>query len=80
MATKYRLSPPGRDFLQLVERAALVNPFTEERKRINMRLSGLSDKFTELQQNEKGVKSVIERFKRLEETGRDNFNQGVWGS
>ena len=77
MATRYRLAAQDRDFFMLVERAALANPFTEDRRQTNMRLSGLSDGFTELEQNEKGVKAVRERFKRLEEAGRDNFNHYV---
>ena len=77
MTARYQLTTQERDFFRLVERAALANPFTEERLQINMQLSGLSDEFSELEQNEKGVKTVRERFKRLEETRRDNFNQYV---
>jgi len=41
---------------------------------INQQLSGLPDAFSEFEHNEKGVKTVRERFRRLEESGRDNFN------
>jgi len=77
MATRYRLSTHERDFFRLVERAALANPFTEERLQVNKQLSGLSEDFSELEQNDAGVKKVRERFQRLEEAGRDNFNHYV---
>lgn len=77
MAARYRLSAHERDFFRLVERAALANPFTEERLRVNKQLSGLSDEFSEVEQNEVGVKTVRKRFKCLEEAGRDNFNHYV---
>jgi DNA-binding NtrC family response regulator len=77
MAAKYRLNTRERDFFRLVEQAALANPFTEARRQINKQLSGLSDKFSEAEQNAAGVAAVRERVRRLEETGRDNFNQYV---
>lgn len=77
MTAKYQLNTVDRGFFRLVEQAALANPFTEARRQINRQLSGLSDEFSEPEQNEKGVKSVRERFRRLEETGRDDFNHYV---
>jgi len=77
MTAKYQLNSHDRGFFRLVEQAALANPFTETRRQINLQLSGLSDEFSEFEQNEKGVESVRERFRRLEETGRDNFNHYV---
>ena len=77
MTAKYRLNPQEKGYFRLVEQAALANPFTEARRQINMQLSGLSDEFSELEQNAKGVAAVRERVRRLEETGRDNFNQYV---
>ena len=75
MTAKYQLETHEREFFRLVEQAALANPFTEERIQINRQLSGLSENFSELELNEKGVHTVRERVKHLEDAGRDNFNQ-----
>jgi DNA-binding NtrC family response regulator len=74
MAAKLRLSVGDRKFFKLVQRAALVNPFTEERSLINRQLSGLPDDHSETEHNQKGVYEVRRRVKRLEDAGRDNFN------
>jgi DNA-binding NtrC family response regulator len=77
MATKYRLEADEKEFFRLVEQAALVNPFSDKRMHLNRKLSGLSDRFSEMEQNRIGVRKVRERFRRLEDAGRDNFNQYV---
>jgi len=77
MAAKYQLTTDDREFFRLVERAALVNPFTQERLQINKQLSGLSGDLSEFEYNDKGVKKVRAKFKRLEDAGRDCFKQYV---
>ena len=74
MAAKLRLSASDKKFFRLVQRAALVNPFTDERSRINRQLSGLPDDRPETEHNQKGVYEVRRRVKRLEDAGSDNFN------
>ena len=74
MAAKWRLSADDKNFFKMVQRAALVNPFTEERGLINRKLSGLPDNHSEAEHNQKGVYAVRRRVKRLEDAGRDNFN------
>ena len=74
MAAKWRLSVGDKKFFKLVQRAALVNPFTEERSLINRQLSGLPDDRSETEHNQKGVYEVRQRVKGLEDAGRDNFN------
>lgn len=77
MATKWRLSVGDKNFFKLVQRAALVNPFTEARSLINRQLSGLPDDYSEMEHNQKGIYEVRRRVKRLEDAGRDNFNSYV---
>jgi hypothetical protein len=74
MAAKLHLSVGDKKFFKLVQRAALVNPFTEERRLVNRQLSGLPDDHSEAEHNQKGVSAVRRRIKRLEDAGRDNFN------
>ena len=74
MTSKWRLSVDDKKFFKLVQRAALVNPFTEERGLINRQLSGLPDHHSETEHNQRGVYAVRRRVKRLEDAGRDNFN------
>jgi DNA-binding NtrC family response regulator len=74
MAAKWRLSVSDKKFFKLVQRAALVNPFTEERSQINRQLSGLPNDHSETEHNQRGVYTVRRRVKRLEDAGRDNFN------
>ena len=74
MNTKWRLSVDDKKFFKLVQRAALVNPFTEERSLINRQLAGLPDDRSESEHNQRGVYEVRRRVKRLEDAGRDNFN------
>jgi len=74
MAVKLQLSVGDKEFFRLVQRAALVNPFTEERSRVNRQLSGLPDDHSEAEHNQKGVYEVRRRIKRLEDTANDNFN------
>ena len=74
MAVNWRLSTGDRKFFRLVQQAALVNPFTQERGLINRRLSGLPDDHSEAEYNQKGVYEVRRRVKKLEDAGRDNFD------
>jgi DNA-binding NtrC family response regulator len=74
MAAKWRLSVGDKKFFKLGQRAALVNPFTEERSLINRQLSGLPDDHSETEHNQKGVYEVRRRVKHLEDAGRDDFN------
>ena len=74
MTAKWRLSVGNKKFFKLVHRAALVNPFTEERSQINRQLSGLPNDHSETEHNQRGVYAVRRRVKRLEDAGRDNFN------
>ena len=55
MTVKWRLSADDKKFFKLVQGAALVNPFTAERSRINRQLSGLPDDHSEVEHNQKGV-------------------------
>jgi DNA-binding NtrC family response regulator len=79
MAAKLHLSVGDKKFFKLVQRAALVNPFTEERSLVNRQLSGLPDDHSEAEHNQKGVSAVRRRIKRLEDAGRDNFNGYGYG-
>jgi hypothetical protein len=56
VTARYRLAAHDRGFFRLVECTALANPFTKERLKINMQLSSLSEAFSEVEQNEAGVK------------------------
>ncbi|CAB1058868.1 Two-component system response regulator protein [Olavius sp. associated proteobacterium Delta 1] len=77
MAAKLHLSVGDKNFFKLVQQAALVNPFTEERSLINRQLSGLPDDRLATEHNQKGVYAVRRRVKRLEDAGRENFNDYV---
>lgn len=64
------LSPADKDFLSLVARAIITNPFSEERSEIDSRIAGKGARSARERQVDRMVRIVGERIAKLEAAGK----------
>jgi len=67
--TSLQLSSEDRDFFSLIRRAAFINPFSDERDQIDLKISGLPPSTPIRQRTEKLVAVVRHRIDLLEQQG-----------
>jgi DNA-binding NtrC family response regulator len=73
MPERNRLAGAERDFLRLVQQAALANPFGEERVAIEERIGGRFPGVARTARAERTLEEVRRRLERLDRTGRDTL-------
>lgn len=74
MKTKSRLTSEERDFFSLVDQAVYANPFSEMRKELDLKISGLSPATPESEQIEKAIHEINVKIEILERQGRADIN------
>ncbi|UCD91416.1 MAG: sigma 54-interacting transcriptional regulator [Desulfobacterales bacterium] len=74
MKTKSRLTSDERDFFSLVNQAVYANPFSETRKELDVKISGLSQKVSETELIEKVIHETAVRIERLNKQRRADIN------
>jgi len=69
------LSPGEREFFSLLKAAILANPFSDERVRIDLRITGLSPHVSDTDRVAKLTREVHTRMRAVEEEGNINIRQ-----
>ncbi len=72
---KFSLAASERDFFHLVTRAILVNPFSNERKRVEFEICGLSSKLSAYELHKRSKQIVTSRLQQLKESGRNDITR-----
>ena len=73
MRTQTTLTHEEREFFSMVNQAIFANPFSDERAKIDLKISGLSHDVSQEELITKAVSNVKNTIKHLEKTGRANI-------
>ena len=73
MRTQTTLTHEEREFFSMVNQAIFANPFSDERAKIDLKISGLSHDVSQEELISKAVSNVKNTIKHLEKTGRANI-------
>lgn len=75
MATKYRLTAEERDFFSLVESAVLANPFSDERKALDLQIVGMFPNVALDELVDRAIAEVRSQITKIEQDGRCNLKK-----
>ncbi|MBF0453041.1 MAG: sigma 54-interacting transcriptional regulator [Candidatus Magnetomorum sp.] len=74
MKEHFRLSDTDRNFFLLVDKAITTNPFSDQRRRVDLRIAGKSENLN-IHKIEAAIKNVDTRIKELEHNGYSRIDQ-----
>jgi DNA-binding NtrC family response regulator len=69
-----QLTSKEREFLSLVSRAAFANPFSEDRIKLDLEISGVSSKLPDLERIKAAHNKVLTFLEQLDKTDRGNIS------
>ena len=70
-----QLTPSERGFFSLVHQAVYANPFSDDRKRVDLEIAGLFPEAGNMRGFDETISKVRSRIDRLENEGRANVNR-----
>jgi len=71
---KTKLSPEELNFFKTVHNAAFANPFSDLRKRLDIKIAGLFPSATRREGIDQSIQEIRHRITQLEEQGRSDIN------